>query len=69
MKASSPIDFSGTEKSVRTVTNLFTVNNVAIVPDIKKSVLSWNAVMVDVPGPTMETVVPSIVATDAFELV
>ena len=32
-------------------------------------VLAWTAVMVVVPPPTMVTVLPSMVATDNFELV
>ena len=65
----SPNIFVTAEKPERTVGTRFTVNNAEIIADAKLGVLAWTAVMVELPGPTMVTVLPSMVATAVFELV
>ena len=69
LKDTSPNVFVIAEKLVRTVVIRVTVRVAVMVPDAKIAVLAWPAVMVEVPTPTMVTVLPSIVATSGSELV
>jgi hypothetical protein len=68
-KAAAPNDFVIAENPDRAVVAGLTVRVAVVVADEKLSVLAWLTVMVEVPPPTMVTVVPEIVATAVFELV
>ena len=65
----SPTVLVGILKSDRTVVNALTCKEAVIVADVYFDVLAWTAVMVEMPPPIMVMVLPSIVATDVFELV
>ncbi len=69
LKGASPAAFEGNEKSVWTGTALFTWKTAVIVSELYVDVLSWVAVIVADPPPTIVTVLPSIVATSVLELV
>ena len=68
-KAAAPNDFVIPENPDRAVVAGLTVRVAVVVADEKFAVLAWLTVMVEVPPPTMVTVVPETVATAVFELV
>jgi hypothetical protein len=68
-KGAAPKVLAATAKLVRTVVILLTVNNAVVDADKKFELLSWFAVMVVLPTPTIVTMLPSTVATSSSELV
>ena len=67
VKSESPHVFKISLKFI-TVSALFTINIVAIVPERNIDVPAWVAIIVVIPDPIIFTILSLIEATDEFEL-
>ena len=69
MNDNTSVDVSGIENELIVFVALFTASVELIFADVLFSVLSCNAVIAQVPVPTMVTTFPATVATNKLELV